>query len=77
VPPLTAKAADLHNSTALAMVVPVCFFVAAWSYAVCCNFVPAFRDVMDRVGDSNLGLPSAASVGEVEDVRKTDSLEKV
>jgi FHS family L-fucose permease-like MFS transporter len=31
VPPLLGKTADLHNSTAFAMVVPVCFFIAAWS----------------------------------------------
>ena len=30
-PPLLGKTADLHNSTAFAMVVPVCFFAAAWS----------------------------------------------
>ncbi|KAJ7629566.1 major facilitator superfamily domain-containing protein [Mycena rosella] len=78
VPPLTAKVADLHNSTALAMVVPVCFFIAAWSYAICCNFVPIFRDVMDRVGDSNLGLESnGMPVEPIEDVRKDGSLEKV
>ncbi|KAF7365981.1 L-fucose-proton symporter [Mycena venus] len=83
VPPLTAKVADLHNSTALAMVVPVCFFVAAWSYAICCNFVPQFRDVMDRVGDSDLGLGPTAAVAaaggaiDVEEDRKDGSLEKV
>ncbi|KAJ6506863.1 major facilitator superfamily domain-containing protein [Mycena sanguinolenta] len=73
VPPLTAKVADLHNSTALAMVVPACFFVAAWTYAISCNFVPTFRDVMDRVGDSNLGMETPVE----EDVRKDGSLEKV
>ncbi|KAJ7440262.1 major facilitator superfamily domain-containing protein [Mycena latifolia] len=78
VPPLTAKVADLHNSTAFAMVVPVCFFIAAWGYALCCNFAPNFRDVMDRVGDSNLGL-DGAPVEEDEDVRKEKdpSMEKV
>ncbi|KAJ7177146.1 major facilitator superfamily domain-containing protein [Mycena filopes] len=81
VPPLTAKVADLHNSTALGLVVPVCFFVAAWTYAIACNFVPAFRDVMDRVGDSNLGLitPNAADDVEVreDNGEKSASLEKV
>jgi FHS family L-fucose permease-like MFS transporter len=78
IPPLTAKVADLHNSTAFAMVVPACFFVAAWSYAVCCNFVPKFRDVMDRVGDSTLGLgPPASEDNVVEEDRKDGSLEKV
>ncbi|KAF7341804.1 L-fucose-proton symporter [Mycena sanguinolenta] len=80
VPPLTAKVADLHNSTALAMVVPVCFFVAAWSYAICCNFVPTFRDVMDRVGDSKLGLSGAETTIDApveEEEQKEGSLEKV
>ncbi|KAJ7768152.1 major facilitator superfamily domain-containing protein [Mycena maculata] len=79
VPPLTAKVADMHSSTALGFVVPVCFHIAAWSYALCCNFVPIFRDVMDRVGDSNLGLVASTPVKEVavEDVRKDSSLEKV
>ncbi|KAJ7743595.1 hypothetical protein B0H16DRAFT_1463584 [Mycena metata] len=79
VPPLTAKVADLHNSTALAMVVPVCFFIASWTYTICCNFVPAFRDVMDRVGDSNLGLEGTGSTADVEVVEKetNSSIEKV
>jgi MFS transporter, FHS family, L-fucose permease len=56
VPPLLGKTADLHNSTAFAMVVPVCFFVAAWSYALCVNFVPVYRDAADMIGDSDVGL---------------------
>ncbi|KAJ7290782.1 hypothetical protein C8J57DRAFT_1493496 [Mycena rebaudengoi] len=43
VPPLTAKVADLHNPTALAMVVPVYFHIDAWSFAISCNYVPGFR----------------------------------
>ncbi|KAJ7827402.1 major facilitator superfamily domain-containing protein [Mycena leptocephala] len=76
VPPLMAKVADTHNSTALAMVVPVSFHVGAWSYAACCNFVPIFRDVMDCVGGSDVGLDSSP-VGEVEDKQKDPSLENV
>jgi len=41
------------------MVVPVCFFVVAWSYAVCVNFVPSYRDPADRTAEdasiSNIG----------------------
>ncbi|KAJ7880134.1 major facilitator superfamily domain-containing protein [Mycena leptocephala] len=76
VPPRMAKVADTHNSTALAMVVPVSFHVGAWSYAVCCNFVPIFRDVMDCVGGPDVGLDSSP-VGEVEDEQKDPSLENV
>ncbi|KAK7045150.1 L-fucose-proton symporter [Favolaschia claudopus] len=79
VPPLTAKVADLHNSMALGMVVPVMFFSAAWTYAVCCNFVPQFRDVMDKVGDSNVGIVEAKEAKEEEDVKRNEkpSIEKV
>ena len=50
VPPLLFVAADTRGEvnlatgnapTAFAMVVPLCFFVAAWSYSICVNFVPA------------------------------------
>ncbi|KAJ6587272.1 major facilitator superfamily domain-containing protein [Mycena sp. CBHHK59/15] len=78
VPPILARAADNHNSTAFAMIVPVIFFIPAWAYAICCNFVPAFRDVMDRVGDSDIGLgvEAQAAASEAEDVKES-SLEKV
>ncbi|KAF7304130.1 MFS domain-containing protein [Mycena indigotica] len=61
IPPLTAKVADIHNNTALAMVVPTMFHVVALVYAACCNFVPRFRDVMDKVGDSEVGVAKATS----------------
>lgn len=77
IPPLTAKVADMHNSTAFAMVVPTCFHAVTMGYAVCCNFVPRFRDVMDRVGDSDLGLtPSSPATDKVLD-EKESSVEKV
>ncbi|KAI1492821.1 MFS general substrate transporter [Biscogniauxia mediterranea] len=56
VPPLTGVAADLHRSTAFAMVVPLCFFVAAETYAVAVNFVPAYRDPADAFSTTELGL---------------------
>ena len=63
VPPLLGVTSDMHNSTAFAMVVPVCFFVAAWSYALCVNFVPAYRDAADKIGQSDVGIGG----GEEED----------
>ncbi|KAI0598692.1 major facilitator superfamily domain-containing protein [Biscogniauxia sp. FL1348] len=56
VPPLTGVAADIHRSTALAMVVPLCFFVAAETYAVAVNFVPGYRDPADAFSTTELGL---------------------
>ncbi len=66
VPPLTGAAADLHG-TALAMVVPLCFFVGAWTYALCVNFVPWYRDTADAFETTEVGLPSPhAEVGDEE-----------
>ena len=48
--------ADLHNSTAIAMTVPLVFFVAAWSYALCVNFVPSYRDPADKFRMTEIGL---------------------
>lgn len=38
------------------MVVPVCFMVAAWTYAVCVNFVPAYRLPADKIGAATIGI---------------------
>ncbi|PVI05620.1 MFS general substrate transporter [Periconia macrospinosa] len=65
VPPLLFVAADHQGAvdvargkapTAFAMVVPLAFFVVAWSYSLCVNFVPQYRDVMDRLGDADIGV---------------------
>ncbi|KAK9784257.1 putative Major facilitator superfamily domain-containing protein [Seiridium cardinale] len=55
VPPLTGAAADAHG-TPLAMVVPMMFFVAALSYAVAVNFVPAYRNPADAFSTTDVGL---------------------
>lgn len=55
VPPLTGVTADLHG-TPLAMVVPLMFFVAAETYALAVNFVPAYRDVADAFSTTEVGL---------------------
>ncbi|KAI0436230.1 major facilitator superfamily domain-containing protein [Xylaria telfairii] len=55
VPPLTGVAADNHG-TGKAMAVPLAFFVAALSYAVAVNFVPAYRDSADAFSTTDIGL---------------------
>ncbi|KAI8947293.1 glucose/galactose transporter [Xylaria longipes] len=55
VPPLTGVAAD-NLGTEKAMVVPLAFFVAALSYAVAVNFVPAYRDPADKFSTAEVGL---------------------
>lgn len=56
VPPLMGAAADANDSTAIAMSVPMMFFVAAYSYAICVNFVPAYRDPADKFTTTKIGL---------------------
>jgi len=38
------------------------FFVAAWSYALCVNFVPAYRDVADRFSETEIGVKEVGNV---------------
>lgn len=58
VPPILGAVADMHNSTAIAMSVPFAFFVAAWSYALCVNFVDSYRIPADKMGAAKIGLQS-------------------
>ncbi|KAG8164036.1 hypothetical protein KVR01_005954 [Diaporthe batatas] len=55
VPPLTGAVADMHG-TPVSMVVPMAFFIAAWSYALAVNFVPRYRDVADAFTETEIGL---------------------
>ncbi|KAL2847554.1 major facilitator superfamily domain-containing protein [Aspergillus pseudoustus] len=55
VPPLLGVAADARN-TGFAMVVPLCFFVAAWTYPICVNFVPSYRNCADAYTAVDVGL---------------------
>lgn len=62
VPPILGHVADMRNSTGFAMIVPTMFMVVAWTYALAVNFVPAYRDMVDKVGESEIGLRDEASV---------------
>ncbi|KAK2606824.1 hypothetical protein N8I77_005549 [Diaporthe amygdali] len=55
VPPLTGAVADMHN-TSIAMVVPMAFFIAAWTYALAVNFAPKYRDTADAFTETEIGL---------------------
>ncbi|KAF2475772.1 MFS general substrate transporter [Lindgomyces ingoldianus] len=69
VPPLLFAASDAQNSTAKAMSVPLAFFVAAWTYALCVNFVPAYRDVADKFTTTKIGVENAQANDEESQVR--------
>lgn len=68
VSPLTGVAADSFKNTATAMVVPLVFFVAALSYAVAVNFVPAYRNPADAFSTTEIGLQSEVIDEEVAKV---------
>jgi len=55
VPPLTGYTADRHG-IGLSMVVPLVFFVAAWTYALAVNFWPWYRNTVDAFTETKLGL---------------------
>jgi FHS family L-fucose permease-like MFS transporter len=78
VPPILAVVADARHSTAFAMVVPVMFFVVAYSYAVCVNFVPGYRDPADKIATSGIGLRGRreSAVTADTDVERGDEIDK-
>jgi FHS family L-fucose permease-like MFS transporter len=39
------------------MIIPVMFFVMAYSYALAVNFIPSYRDPADKVGEGGFGPP--------------------
>ncbi|KAH8714543.1 major facilitator superfamily domain-containing protein [Ilyonectria robusta] len=55
VPPLTGVASD-NLGTGKAMVVPLAFFIAAWSYPICVNCVGSYKRVVDSFQLTDIGL---------------------
>lgn len=66
VPPILGAVADAHGryGTALAMVVPMCFFIAAYSYPLAVNFIPAYRIPADKFSTTKIGLENVHTVDE-------------
>ncbi|KAK5116021.1 hypothetical protein LTR62_000477 [Meristemomyces frigidus] len=61
VPPILGTVADKYKNTAPAMAVPLAFFIAAWSYSLAVNFVPAYREPVDKNGEATIGLNNVAN----------------
>ncbi|KAL8728680.1 MAG: hypothetical protein Q9166_005244 [cf. Caloplaca sp. 2 TL-2023] len=59
VPPILGATADVKG-TATAMVVPVCFMIAAWTYALAVNFVPSYRNPADQIGAATSSIQDNA-----------------
>ncbi|THV03825.1 MFS general substrate transporter [Dendrothele bispora CBS 962.96] len=77
VPPILARAADNHNSTAFAMIVPTMFFVSAWTYAISVNFVPSYVRRVDMVNhdqpkQSDLSTESVGSSDEKAEISQNE-----
>jgi FHS family L-fucose permease-like MFS transporter len=66
VPPILGATADARDDMGLAMVVPLCFFAAAWTYAVTVNFVPKYKKVIDAFHVTEVGV---ANVTEAEEAK--------
>lgn len=77
VPPMMGAVADARNSTAFAMVIPLIFFILAWSFALAVNLVPAYRDSADAFSTAVIGMTDVENLngekkehGVVEDEMK-------
>jgi FHS family L-fucose permease-like MFS transporter len=70
VPPILGVTADAHG-TATAMVVPMCFFIAAWTYALCVNFVPGYRNPADKFSTTNIGVDNIENIAHEEEGEKS------
>lgn len=55
VPPLTGAVSDRHG-TGMSMVVPLAFFVAAFTYPICVNFVGSYKRVVDSFHEASIGI---------------------
>ncbi|KAG5984581.1 hypothetical protein E4U55_004132 [Claviceps digitariae] len=74
IPPATGAAAEYFKKKGyefyygLSIFVPLIFMVLSWGYAACVNFVPAYRTVVDSMGDADIGIVLVS-----EDVDNKDS----
>ncbi|KAF7597441.1 hypothetical protein BBP40_003688 [Aspergillus hancockii] len=68
VPPILGHVADMRNNTGFAMIVPTMFMVVAWTYAVAVNFIPSYRDTVDKIGESEIGLQGDNDATKEKDV---------
>ncbi|KAM3418612.1 L-fucose-proton symporter [Cercospora zeina] len=75
VPPALGGAADA-SSTAHAMSVPLAFFVLAWSYCYAVNYIPAYRDPIDMLGQADIGLRDNPTVSDEEKLGHGENSDK-
>jgi FHS family L-fucose permease-like MFS transporter len=51
------------------MIIPVMFFVMAYSYALAVNFIPSYRDSADKVGEGEFEMVEGSGE-KAESIRK-------
>ncbi|KAF4776578.1 glucose/galactose transporter [Colletotrichum scovillei] len=82
VPPLLGVVAD-HKGMGIAMVIPLIFFVLAWSYALAVNFVPRYRNIADAFSETEVGIrpvdveEEKGGIESVEDKRDKNAIPTV
>ena len=55
---------DSPGITENVMVVPMMFFVAAWTYALAVNFATKYRDAVDKFHMTKIGVETGSEEGE-------------
>lgn len=72
VPPLMGYVADKYT-TQLSMVVPLCFFVGSWTYALAVNAVPWYKNTIDAYTVAEVGIdPAINGSSDVEKQKAVD-----
>ena len=52
------------------MIIPVMFFVMAYSYALAVNFIPSYREPADKVGEGEFGVVEKADSMDITEKEK-------
>lgn len=71
VPAATFALAGVRGNN-IAMVVPLVFFVAAWTYALAVNFHPSYKNVVDSFTETEVGMH-----GHMEDIESPVTSDEV
>lgn len=71
IPAATFALAQSHGNN-VAMAVPLIFFVVAFSYALCVNFAPPYKKVVDSFTETEVGLHGHAE--DMENAAMTDEV---
>jgi MFS transporter, FHS family, L-fucose permease len=74
VPPITGAVGDARGM-GLAMLIPLLFFVLAWSYALAVNFVPKYKSIADAFTKTEIGIQPMAAEEERPNTQGVESVD--